>query len=64
MKEMNFPLDIIWLDSEQKIIDIRSNLQPDSYPKTFSPNQPAQYVLEVPAGFAQNHNLNLGQKAF
>ena len=28
MKDMNFPIDIIWLDSTDKVVHIEQNLQP------------------------------------
>jgi hypothetical protein len=60
MKEMNFSLDIIWLDQNQKIADITLNISPATFPTTFSPKKPVQYVLEVPAGTAVKNNLQLG----
>lgn len=70
MKDMNFPIDIIWLDANYKIVSIKGNVAPESYPETFAPSAPALYVLELPAGFAKAHgliyndsiNLNLIQK--
>ncbi|MEA1929557.1 MAG: DUF192 domain-containing protein [Patescibacteria group bacterium] len=60
MKDMNFPIDILWLDSQLRIIEIEHNVQPDSFPQTFSPPQPIRYVLEVNAGLAENFNLQTG----
>lgn len=60
MKDMRFPVDIIWIDSDQRIIDISKNALPESYPNTFQPREPAQYVLEVNAGFAEKYDINLG----
>lgn len=63
MKDMKFSIDIIWMDQHRKIIDITHSLSPDTYPKTVSPRQPAQYVLEVPAGFSKEHNISYGDTA-
>ncbi|MFA6273447.1 MAG: DUF192 domain-containing protein [Candidatus Paceibacterota bacterium] len=63
MKEMNFPIDIIWLDENYKIVAIKTNASPDSYPEVFTPPTPALYVLEVPAGFAQKHKISIGNIA-
>lgn len=49
MKEMNFPLDIAWLDPDFKIIGVERNVAPATYPQTFSPPRPIRYVLEVNA---------------
>lgn len=60
MKDMNFPIDIIWLDEEMKIVWIEKNVAPLSYPKIFSPKSDAKYVLEVVSGFSQKSNLQTG----
>ncbi len=60
MKEMNFPLDFIWLDSNGKVIDITKGVPANSYPKAFYPSDPAKYVIEVNAGWANLNNLEIG----
>lgn len=57
MKDMNFPIDLLWLDGNMEIVGIEKNLTPDSYPRTFSPNQPIKYVLEINAGLTDRLNL-------
>lgn len=61
MPDMHFPIDIIWLDSGYRIVDITHSLAPESYPDTVSPMAPAQYVLEVNAGVAAAHGVTPGQ---
>lgn len=63
MKEMNFPIDIIWLDENYQIVAVKENAAPDSYPEVFKPTTPALYVLEVPAGFVQKHKISVGAMA-
>ena len=67
MKDMNFPIDIIWFapskggDSEDlKVVYIKKNALPESYPENFSPPENAKYVLEVLAGFSEKNNLKEG----
>lgn len=60
MKDMLFPIDIIWINAEKKIVHIEENVLPSSYPKAFKPNEPALYVLEVSAGVSQLWNIQLG----
>jgi len=60
MKEMNFPLDLVWLDQNKKIVDISYDLTPETYPKTFTGKAPAQYVLEIKAELAKKHYLKEG----
>lgn len=61
MKDMLFSIDIIWISKDWTVIDITKNLSPDTYPNAFSPAAEAQYVLEVPAGFADIHHIQIGQ---
>jgi uncharacterized membrane protein (UPF0127 family) len=50
MKDMHFPIDIIWTDSAKRVVHIVSNLLPSTYPNTFCPPKPARYVIELNAG--------------
>lgn len=61
MKDMRFPIDIIWIGSDWKVVDITHDLAPETYPQTFSPLSDAQYVLEVNAGFAERHGIAVGR---
>lgn len=63
MKDMRFPLDVIWMDENKKIIDIAKDVRPESYPAYFMPHYPAQYVLEVNAGWANRHQIKIGDVA-
>jgi len=63
MKDMEFPIDVIWLSADKKIVHIESDMQPDSYPAVFRPDENARYVIEVPAGFAAKHHIHEGQQA-
>ena len=63
MKDMKFPIDIIWLDSNGKVVHIEEKLEPcplapicPSYP----PSADSQYVLETVAGFIQRNNISVG----
>lgn len=58
MKDMNYPIDIIWFDENWSVVGLESNLAPETYPKVFYPKKPARYVLEINAG--QSNKLNLG----
>ncbi len=61
MKEMDFPIDILWLSAERRVVDKQLSVSPDTYPRSFTPARPARYVLELPAGFAAEHKVPLGQ---
>lgn len=60
MKEMNFAIDIIWLAPDGKVVEITKEAKPESYPNAFYPPEPVKYVLEVNAGYAEQHNLKIG----
>lgn len=60
MKDMNFPIDIIWLDTDKKVVHIEHSLSPSTYPDSFGPEAPTQYVIEIPAGAAKGAGLSKG----
>lgn len=60
MKEMLFPIDIIWIGEDFTIVDITENAEPSSYPNLFTPRNDVQYVLEVRDGFANQKELKIG----
>lgn len=64
MKEMNYPLDIIWLDKDKKVVYIVKNAPPESYPyESFVPKQEARYIVELPAGTVGKKSINVGSAA-
>lgn len=56
MKNTRFSLDIIYISAERKIVSISRSTRPYSLESIPSAG-PAQYVVEVPAGFASRYNL-------
>ena len=60
MKDMHFPIDIIWFARDGTIVDFKESIAPDTYPLSFSPKKPAHYVLEVPAGYVHAHGIWTG----
>lgn len=66
MKNMNFPLDILWLDAHKKIVGIVKYFQPeppnDQENRALAPLAPALYALEVNAGFCDKYKLQVGDK--
>jgi uncharacterized membrane protein (UPF0127 family) len=62
MKEMNFPLDILWFDAGLQLVHTKENATPESFPEAFRSSAPALYVLEVPAGFVQKYQVAAGEK--
>jgi uncharacterized membrane protein (UPF0127 family) len=62
MKDMNFPIDIIWIDTQKQIVHIAQNVSPDTYPSTFASKELARYVLEIPAGDAHRYGFEKGTR--
>ena len=65
MKNMHFPIDIIWLDENFSIVHIEEELKPCTmafYCPSYKPLKESLYVLETIAGFANNHHLNIGDR--
>lgn len=61
MKDMNYPIDIFWVNEEGRIVHVVKFASPNSYPETsFVPPVPALYVIETKAGFAQENNIEVG----
>jgi len=60
MKDMNFSIDIIWISKDLQVVEIMSNVRPETYPSIFEPSAPALYVLETKSGFAQVYGLRTG----
>jgi uncharacterized protein len=60
MRGMNFPIDVLWLDEERNITDIKTNIQPAKNFfdfSTYSPNHEAKYVIELPSGFVKKNKV-------
>ena len=60
MKEMLFPIDIFWISDDLKVVHIEKDVQPESFPDVFAPTEPARYVLETNAFFADTYRVEVG----
>lgn len=61
MPDMAFAIDIVWLDAEQRIVTIKPDITPETYPESFC-GDPAEYVLEVNSGVVAERNWRVGQQ--
>lgn len=68
MAGMHFPIDIIWISEEKKIVGITDAAPPPS-PSTaekdlpvYFPPRAVRYVLEVNAGWANAHGIQVGDE--
>jgi uncharacterized protein len=62
MKDMHYPIDIIWISASKSVVYIETGVAPDTFPHSFTPPTPARYVLEVPAGFSEKHGIAVGER--
>jgi len=62
MKDMLFPIDIIWIDQNLKVVDFEQAVDPDTYPTVFAPQTPARFVLEVNSHFIESLQVQLGDE--
>jgi len=59
MKNTEFPLDIIYVNSDLKVVNIQKNTKP--FDESSIPSQaPAKYALEVNAGLSDQWGLEVG----
>lgn len=64
MKDTFIALDIIWLNKDREVVYIKHNAQPciQEPCEKFKSETPAQYVLELRAGKAEEIGLGVGNK--
>jgi len=64
MKDTLIPLDMIWIDSNNKIVFISQNAQPckSLICPQINPGVNAMYVLEINSGISEELDLQLGDK--
>jgi len=65
MKNMRFPLDIIWINSDKRVVDIKTNLVPCRFGPcpNIIPVSLSKYALEVRAGFVEKNKVKIGDQA-
>jgi uncharacterized membrane protein (UPF0127 family) len=61
MKDMNFNLDIIWLNEKKEITKIEKNLSPQTFPTTYCADK-TKYVIELSEGQSDVLKLSVGQR--
>ena len=64
MKNMRFPLDLIWITADKKVAGFTLDATPCSDRcEVLKPPVPVKYVLEVNSGFIRANQINLGDPA-
>jgi hypothetical protein len=61
MKNMNFAIDILWLDRQKRIVHLEPNVPPCKKEPchTYTPLFPARYILEMKAGSIETRKLKM-----
>ena len=63
MKNTLIPLDIIFIDKDFKIVDIKYAIPCKAEPcEIYKSPKPAKYVLEVNGNFSVNHKISAGNR--
>ena len=57
MKNTKIALDLIYINTDQRVVEINRNAKPFDE-TSIRAQQPAQYVLEVKAGFADKYGIS------
>lgn len=63
MNKMNFPIDIIWLDTNSKVVHIEKKLEPCKIflaCPVYNPQVDSLYVIELRSGFTDDHSIENG----
>ncbi len=61
MKDTAIPLDLLYLDKNMVVQEIHPHLKPYSE-KIIESRHPYSYALEMNTGFAEYHNIQIGDK--
>lgn len=65
MKKRQALFDIIWLDSNKKVVHIVKNASAESLPSTtFSPRQDARYMIELRGGTVDVKAIGIDDEAY
>jgi uncharacterized membrane protein (UPF0127 family) len=62
MRNTFIPLDMLFFDAERRVVGIEEQTTPHDETGR-GPDEPAQYVLEVPGGYARRHGIGIGSRA-
>lgn len=62
MKDMNFAIDMLWMDAHKQVVTISEQVGPETYPRSFCPSSDAKYGLEIGAGRASELGIVEGAK--
>ena len=64
MKDMNFSLDLVWMNTAWEVVDITRDVTPESFPEIFTSKIPAQYAIELNSGSVDAFNILIGDSVY
>lgn len=62
MKDMRFPIDMVWINKQGVVVHIVENALPEDFPKQYVNGPDALYVLELNVNKAREYGIYLGVK--
>jgi uncharacterized protein len=64
MHNMLFPIDVAWINSKFRVVDIKENLNPCKLIdcKEYYPTKPAKYIMEFKSGALGKKRIKIGSK--
>lgn len=62
MKDMSYPIDIVWIATDGTVVGITPSVAPNTYPKVFYPPTPVRFVLELNASESSTNGIFVGTK--
>jgi uncharacterized protein len=62
MKDMRFPIDVIWIGEDRTVLSVTENLSPESFPQVFEPSRPVRYLIETNTHFAETFGFGPGDQ--
>lgn len=54
-----YPIDVLFLDKNKKIVEIKENFRPFSF---YTPKRKALYIIELPSGIIKRTGTKVGDK--
>lgn len=62
MKDMKFPIDILWISEDHRVVGQEIDVQPNTYPDRFinKKENAAKYVLELKSERSRELKVNIG----
>lgn len=63
VKDMKVTVDLVWLDSNKKIVYLAKDISPDSPQMEIASEKSAKYVIELAGGMIDSKSINIGSTA-